>query len=118
MTSDANALGRDEAVVGKKRRQSRKRKKEEDFTMAAIEGRTPLAPSLLVPCYPEPRRRVRCLQEIVSSHLASPGLRHDCRGNVSDTMEYRRDEGQPGSTFSVADHPSHNGKDLALSGGS
>lgn len=29
------------------------------FTMAAIEGRTPLVASLLVPCYPEPSRLLR-----------------------------------------------------------
>lgn len=41
------------------------------FTIGAgIEGRTPLAPSLLAPCYPEPASPP--VQEIASSRLASP----------------------------------------------
>ena len=38
--------------------------------MAGIEGRTPLAPSLLAPCYPDPASPP--VQEIASSCLASP----------------------------------------------
>jgi len=48
------------------------------FTMAAIEGRTPLAPSLLVPCYPERRRPAATASRRLSSKK-SPRLRPPSR---------------------------------------
>lgn len=46
------------------------------FTMAVIEGRTPLVPSLLVPCYPENRGEAVAMVSVAgnrffSFHLAS-----------------------------------------------